>query len=385
MGFFSGRVAFQRFRVLNKPPRQFGPDHLDRLSGQMIGKQRVASSDGVEAGWIAGDHILDTRFDLAKNIVNDTMHFALRMDKNKIPGDLLRAYTAIELEGMAAANPSGMPSQKQRKEARMQARDKLEKELADGRYLQRKMYPLLWDCQSGELLVGTTSKGAIDRMITLFQQTFGHGLEALSAGVRAYRLAEARERGRNVEDAEPSSFLPNVKLPVMSWAPDEASRDFLGNEFLLWLWYVLDAEADTIVLEDKSEVAVMLARSLTLECPRGQTGRESIQSDAPGRLPEARQAIRAGKLPRKAGLTLVRHEQQYELTLAAETLAVAAGKLPAPENVEEERTRLEERVGQLRDLLETLDLLYDAFGQRRFGPDWAKELSKIRKWMHKEE
>ena len=74
----------------------------------------------------------------------------------------------------------------------------------------------------------------------------------------------------------------------------------------------------------------MLARTLTLECPRGQTGSESITSDGPTRLPEARRAIQAGKLPRKAGLTLVRHEQQYELTLQAETLAVggreAAGR-----------------------------------------------------------
>ena len=57
----------------------------------------------------------------------------------------------------------------------------------------------------------------------------------------------------------------------MAWLPDEESRDFLGNEFLFWLWYTLDAESDTLVLADDSEVAVMLARTLTLECPRGQT------------------------------------------------------------------------------------------------------------------
>jgi hypothetical protein len=31
--------------------------------------------------------------------------------------------------------------------------------------------------------------------------------------------------------------------------------------------------------------------------------------------PEARRAIQSGKLPRKVGLTVVRHDQQYELTL----------------------------------------------------------------------
>src|SRR5262249_56911121 len=125
-----------------------------------------------------------------------------------------------------------------------------------------------------------------------------------------------------VEGASPSPFVPGAAARAVAWLPDEANRDFLGNEFLLWLWYVLDSESDTLELADKSEVTAMFARTLVLECPRGQTGKESIQSDGPARLPEARRAIQAGKLPRKAGLTLVRHDQQYELTLQAETLAI---------------------------------------------------------------
>jgi len=170
----------------------------------------------------------------------------------------------------------------------------------------------------------------------------------------------------------------------MAWAPDEGSRDFLGNEFLLWLWYTLYSDSDTITLSDKSEVAVMVTRSLVLECPRGQTGRESITSDGPARLPEARRAIQVGKMPRKAGLTCVRHDHQYELTLHAETLAISGAKLPTPEG-DDERARLEERVTLLRHLVETLDLMYDAFGRIRLGANWPKELTKIQKWLQRDE
>ena len=128
----------------------------------------------------------------------------------------------------------------------------------------------------------------------------------------------------------------------------------------------------------------MMARNLVLECPRGQTGRESISSDAPCRLPEARQAIQSGKLPRKAGLTLVRHEREYELTLSAETLAVSGAKLPAPEG-EEECARQEERITMLRHLAETLDLLYDVFCRMRTGAGWPRELPKLKKWLHSHE
>jgi hypothetical protein len=384
MGFFRGRMSFQRFRIRGRSAKLFGPEHLERLADNAIGKQKRASSDGVQVGWTAGDHILDTRFDLAKNVVNDTLHFALRIDSQKVPSDLLWAYTQVELEGLAAGNPSGNPSARQKREARTNARERLDTEAQDGRFLRRKAYPLLWDAQAKELLVGTSALTVIDRLHTLFQQTFGHGFEVTGAGQRAFLLAELHEQTRRVDDARPTSFVTGGSTEAVAWLPDETSRDFLGNEFLLWLWYTLDAESDTIALADGSEASVMMARNLVLECPRGQTGRESITSDAPTRLPEARRAILAGKLPRKAGLTLVRHERQYELTIAAETLAVSSAKLPTPE-AEDERARLEERITLVRHLIETLDLLYDAFGKCRMGEEWPRELAKIKKWLHREE
>src|SRR5688572_11445597 len=122
MPFLSGRVTMQRFKVRGRGPRTFGPDHLEKLTAQAIDKQRLASADGVLAGWIAADHILDTEFELAKNIINDGLQFALRVDSQAVPSDLLRAYTQIELQGLAAQNPSGMPSARQRREARQLAR-----------------------------------------------------------------------------------------------------------------------------------------------------------------------------------------------------------------------------------------------------------------------
>jgi hypothetical protein len=381
MGFFSGRLTCLRFKVAGRGPRDFGPDHLEKLAAHAIGKQRLASADGTLVGWIAGDHILDTRFDLAKNIVSDTLHFALRIDTQAIPNDLLRAYTQVELEGLAAANPSGLPSARQKREARLLAKERLETEASDGRFLRRKAIPLLWDAPSHELLVGTTSVSALDRLYTLFKQTFDHGLELLGSGRQAFQHAEVSQQTRTVDDAAPSVFVPSQAHEV-AWIPDEASRDFLGNEFLLWLWYYLENESDSVPLADNSEVAVMLTRTLSLECPRGQTGKESISSEGPTKLPEALRAVQAGKLPRKVGVTMVRQDQTYDFALQAETLAVTGAKLPVPEG-EEERGRLEERVTQIRHLLETLDLLYGAFSERRLGENWTKELAKMKKWLHR--
>jgi hypothetical protein len=317
---------------------------------------------------------------LEKNIVNDALHFSIRLDAHKIPSDLLRAYTQVELKALAKTNPSGLPSARQKREARETARERLEDEAKDGRFLKRRAYPLLWDGQTNEVLVATTGATVLDRLHPLFQQSFGHSLELLGAGRQAFRLAEVRRQTRAIDDATPAPFVPGVTPSEVSWLLDETSRDFLGNEYLLWLWYQLDAETDTIKLTDKTQAAVMLARTLVLECPRGQTGKESITSDGPTRLPEARRAIQSGKLPRKVGLVVVRHDQQYEMTLQAENMAVGGVRLPAPEAAEE-RARLEERVAQLRHLIETLDLLYDTFNQRRTGEQWTRELAKMQKWL----
>ncbi len=382
MGFFTGRVTCTRFRVSGDRPGQFGPDHLEKLADHAVGTQRVAKGDGSIAGWIAGDHILDTRFDLAKNIVNDTLHFALRIDETKIPNDLLRAYTQVELNALASQNPSGMPSMKQKREAKQLARERLETEASDGRFTRRKSFPLLWDGLSNELWVGTTSVTAIDRLITLFSETFDRKFEMLAAGTQAFALSEIENRTRQIDDAKPTAFVPSHTHEV-AWVADETNRDFLGNEFLLWLWYYLEKESDSVGLNDGSEATVMITKSLMLECPRGQTGRETISSDGPTRLPETHRAIQAGKLPRKMGLIVVRQDEQYELAIQAESLAISGAKLPPVEG-DQDRARLEDRVTQLRHLMETLDLLYFAFLQMRFTDNWSRVIAKMKKWLHTE-
>jgi hypothetical protein len=377
MGFLTGRVSYVRFQVDGPSPGIFGPEHLEKLAARSIGKQVTASKDGTEAGWIAGDDILDLGFDLAKNVINDALHYSLRLDTQKLPAELLRAYAREELQVLAAANPSGKPSAKQKKEAKEAARQKLEAEAKDGRFTRRKAYPLLWDGPGNQLLVGTTSAAILDHAQRLFKETFGCELTPIDAGRRA--LQQRKEE----VDLRPSAFAPSGESGEVAWVNDPANPSYLGNEFLLWLWFTLEMDGDTIPLADGSEVAVMMVRTLALECPRAISGSETIRSDGPTKLPEARRAIQAGKLPRQAGLILARHGSQYELTLQAETLAVSPAKLPPVE--EKDRAGLDERVGQVRHLKETVDLLFDAFLDRRLKKGWPDELLRMRRWLGHEE
>ncbi len=386
MAFFNGRASFLRFRVDGPAPRLFGEEHLERLAEFQAGRNRLASADGIEVGWTAGEHVLDVDFQLAKNIVNDMLTFELRVDVEKLPTDLLKAYYSVELKALAAGNHSGLPSARQKREAKENARDRLEQEGKDGRFKRRKCIPVVWDRLTNEVLFGATSLTHIDRLVSLFHQTFHFTLEAVTAGRRAYSLAELHQTTRNVDDCKLSLFIPDVTPDEAGWIADDSSRDFVGNEFLMWLWFNSEGESDTIKVADNSEITYMIARTLTLECPRGQTGHETISHEGPSRLPEAKRAIQSGKLPRKLGLTLVRHAYQYELAIHAETLGIGSAKFPnPPEDIKDGRAKLEERADRVRHLIETLDLLYDAFGRQRFGKQWSDTLPRMQKWLAREE
>ncbi len=386
MAFFNGRASFLRFRVDGPAPRLFGEEHLERLAEFQAGRNRLASADGIEVGWTGGEHVLDVDFQLAKNIVNDMLTFELRVDVEKLPTDLLKAYYSVELKALAAGNHSGLPSARQKREAKENARDRLEQEGKDGRFKRRKCIPVVWDRLTNEVLFGATSLTHIDRLVSLFHQTFHFTLEAVTAGRRAYSLAELHQTTRNVDDCRLSLFIPDVTPDEAGWIADDSSRDFVGNEFLLWLWFNSEGESDTIKVADNSEITYMIARTLTLECPRGQTGHETISHEGPSRLPEAKRAIQSGKLPRKLGLTLVRHAYQYELAIHAETLGIGSAKFPnPPDDIKDGRAKLEERADRVRHLIETLDLLYDAFGRQRFGKQWSDTLPRMQKWLAREE
>ncbi len=63
---------------------------------------------------------------------------------------------------------------------------------------------------------------------------------------------------------------------------------------------------------------------------------------------------------------------------------MGSSRLPVP-GEEDENARLDARANQIRHLIETMDLLFEAFGKVRFSSEWPKELAKIQRWLkHKD-
>src|SRR5207248_8513350 len=102
MPFASGPVSFRRFAVTGKHSKFIEQDLLDKLSEHALRPSDVAAPEEIEYGWSGGRHILDGNFSFETNVFADALHFALRIDTNRVPADLKKAYTLLEEDAVAA-------------------------------------------------------------------------------------------------------------------------------------------------------------------------------------------------------------------------------------------------------------------------------------------
>lgn len=387
MGLLTGSASFTRFHIDGQSPAMFSHEHLSKLFVRnIVDNQDTISMDGSRYGWSAGEHMFDREFTFEKNVLEDALFFQLCVETNKAPAEKFKAYYATELAGLAKNNPSGHPSALNRREAKEAALDRVEQEAKDGRFKRRKLIDVIWDRQRNEVFFGSTSSAHAVRMATLFEATFDVKLEAITAESLCERIKNTVEKIDKAafELTTLSPFIPSLTPPEAIW-DIPMSLNFSGNEFLMWLWFQCEDGSETIELPDVSDITFFLSKTLTLECPRGSSGKEVFTHEGPTRLPEAMRGIRGGKLPRRCGITFVRHDRQFELVLSPETWAIGSAKIPKPE--EDGLTphaRLCERVERLRDLAEGLDLTYQEFCEQRFSDEWSNVLPRMQRWLERE-
>jgi hypothetical protein len=384
MGFAAGSVSFRRYLVTGKHPKAVDQALLDALSEHALRPSDVGVPEEVEYGWCGGRHVLDGTFSFDNNVFGDALHFALRIDTNRVPSELKKAYQLMEEEAAAANNPSGFISKSQKRDAKDTVRRKLDDEARSGRFRRSKLLPMLWDFPSQTLLCAASSS-AQEKLMEIFERTFGLELEPISAGSLGARLLEQHGKRRDYEDLRPTRFVTGPdgdnQPPEYPWASKgDQAKDFLGNEFLLWLWHEADARS-AIITTKSGDVTIYFDRALDLDCAYGQTGRDTFRGDGPSRMPEALDALRSGKVPRKAGLILDAIGNQFTLNFNAETFALGSLKLPDVEEAETPRVLFEERITMLRDFCQCLDNLYAAFLKTRTSGGWESHVATMRRWI----
>lgn len=155
-------------------------------------------------------------------------------------------------------------------------------------------------------------------------------------------------------------------------------KEFLGTEFLTWLWARSQMEQGPIELGDEDPVEVEFEKTMTFEAHYGEATVQSLKGEAPGAAAEARAAVLEGKTVKRAKIKLVQSEMEWTFTLRGDTFDFGAISIPAPKGLPfEEGVGL--RLEAVDRLFALMDRLFESFLKLRLDEEqWKAELAGIR-------
>lgn len=396
MPFRSGSVAYARFRLVGDVPTEANEALFDTLAAHTVQPPTIGAPPETIAGWCAGRHVFDVSFDADTMLFGRHLLLGMRLDTNRVPGELKRAYRAMAESAFTLNSPTGVLSRSERQAAKEEAEARCRQELAEGRHRASKLVPVWWDLDRQLLFAPCFSDASVSALNTLLFDSFGASLEVCSAGAIAHDWLSVKGLSRDYDDVRPSRFTPpppharsedgrDLTTPAVPWAfAGPEPKDFLGNEFLIWLWWMIEAE-EGLIDTGEGEIAVVIDAMLDMDCAWDAAGKQSLRADGPTRLPEARKGLEFGKWPRKAGLLLSHRGEQWSLALQADRFLATGVKLPRPEGKEAPtslREEIEQRLVSLEGVDRALLALYHAFLRRRFDAgSWNAERERLSRWI----
>ncbi len=392
MPFLSGSVSYARFRVTGGPTA-VDHDLLAALEGNVLKPPSAGPRPEIQAGWAAPRHLFDTNFNPDAVVIGESLLLGLRIDTNRIPAEVRRAHRVMAETARATESPTGFASRREKRDARDEAEEQCRRELATGRHIKSKLIPILWNVRDRLLFAPIFSDAPSAALRDLMMGSFEASLQSLSSGGLAFELLSGKGLTRDYEDFSPTPFtspptnaessgMGDAATPAVPWSyGGPEPKDFLGNEFLIWLW--AHSEMDSAEFETTAgTVALAFDKALDMDCAWDVTGKQTLRADGPTRLPEATKALQGGKWPRKAGLILAANAEQWQLTFQADRFLLTAVKLPKPEeSPETEREAIEMRLSSIETLDRAMTGLYRVFLEKRISSAWSTERSRIRKWI----
>jgi len=160
---------------------------------------------------------------------------------------------------------------------------------------------------------------------------------------------------------------------------------FLGEEFLTWLWYVIEKDQNLIKNFDKDFIALEIGNRIVFENRRKESGeRITIKGDGAS-LEEGILTLKKGALVTELNVVYKSVELTWQFTLKGESLNVSSLNLPStdvPESDEDLEGFVLEKVFLYDKILKLLENIFTHFVKLRLSNRWQnKMVPNIRKWI----
>jgi hypothetical protein len=162
---------------------------------------------------------------------------------------------------------------------------------------------------------------------------------------------------------------------------------FLGNDFLTWIWFLIETRKNISSLtEAKETITLEVGNTIVLENKLGDKSMEkiSIKGDQAG-LEEGTTALKKGAFVTQINLICTIDEDEYRFTIKGESFNITGLKTPKTDlsgkDDEMEGLVLEKAFLNFK-IFEVIDTLFLKYIDQRTSEDWnQKGLQEIKNWI----
>ena len=160
---------------------------------------------------------------------------------------------------------------------------------------------------------------------------------------------------------------------------------FLGEEFLTWLWYVIEKDQNLIKNFDNDFIALEIGNRMVFENRRKESKeRITIKGDGAS-LEEGILTLKKGGLVTELNVVYKSAELSWQFTLKGESLNISGLNLPStglPEPDEDIEGFVLEKIFLYDKIIILLDNIFKHFVKLRLSSGWqTKMVPKIKKWI----
>jgi hypothetical protein len=194
--------------------------------------------------------------------------------------------------------------------------------------------------------------------------------------------------GTGPDVAPDDAMSPAAAAPELEVAPPDPflSRDFLANEFVLWLWFKTEHDFGSFNLPD-GPIDLWFDDKLTFLAQEEKKVVSAFNGGAPSTTPEAKLSILSGKMITEARLGMRRGDSEWSfiLRIRGGDLQLHGLKIPAvvKEGAEE---MIYERMFLIDTVNRSLSALFEIFFRDRSGETWQTAvMPAMSRWLLGEE
>jgi hypothetical protein len=161
---------------------------------------------------------------------------------------------------------------------------------------------------------------------------------------------------------------------------------FLGDEFLTWLWYVIEQDPAIFKGVDPDLTSFEIGNRIVLEKRKKESVERITIKGEDANFEEGMLALNKGALVAELNLVCRTIEEKWQFTLKGESLNISGFETPkiAPlESPDDLEGAILEKVFLYDKILQFLEKLYKHFIKLRTSNDWQNRVVPlIKKWMH---